>query len=71
MSFELLKSRKDSNRYEVADADTGLVLRFNKGDFNNSQTIAYLNDKAPDAMIIARTLREMADWLIENHPELL
>lgn len=58
--------------FVLTDPEKGIVITFERGRFNDTQKITFLEDiEAPDPAVIARSLREMADWLAENHPETL
>ena len=50
------------------DKENGLVCRFEAHKFNDTQKFTFLEDiEHPDALTIARIVREMGDWLRSNH----
>jgi hypothetical protein len=75
--FNLQPSKDIPDGWVCADKETGVVVRWIKGDFNESQNNTVLEDiprkmsPAEAANKYARAAREMADWLRENHYELL
>ena len=64
---------------DLIDTETGLVLRWTNGQFNETQQL--LNDSATlmteipvredPALYLARRMREMADYVVENYPGLV
>lgn len=46
------------------------VCAFTKGHFNDSQEVRWTTSDC-DVMTAARLMRELAEWLQEEHPELL
>lgn len=66
--FILQKSEKKSNAYVCTDTDNSIVCLFDEHRFNDTQKFTFLEDvEQPNPLTIARILREMADWLRENH----
>lgn len=56
----------------LADTVNQVVLQFKEHDYNESQKITFLKgDKVPSVMYAPRILREMGDYMVENHKELL
>lgn len=50
------------------DKENLIVCQFQEHRFNDTQKFTFLEDEPhPDALAIARVVREMADWLRENH----
>lgn len=50
------------------DTENGIVCRFEAHRFNDTQKVTFLEDvEQPDALAIARLMREMGDWLGEHH----
>lgn len=54
----------------VIDAEHDLTMSFEAGKFNETQDVTAPTG-VPDAMTLARVMREIADWLQFYHPELL
>ena len=68
--FILQPSTMQPNVWVCTDKVNGLVCRFEAHKFNDTQKFTFLEDvEKPDALKIARILREMADWLGDNHYE--
>lgn len=70
--FILQKSEIIPNWWFCTDKINGIVIKFNHKMFNTTQKVTTLEDFDNDKISvtdIARILREMADWLVKNHPE--
>lgn len=66
--FTLYRTAEDFNVWECTDQENGIVFRFEAHRFNETSTMTFLEDvEQPDALKIARLMREMGDWLGENH----
>lgn len=52
------------------DRENGITCRFKAHKFNETQNITMDNEIA-DVMFVARLMREMGDWLGENHREIV
>lgn len=59
------------NRCLLIDLDNYIEVEFIPGKFNQTRTVTVLDDSRPDALKLARIMREMADWLVKNHSEFL
>ncbi len=69
--FVLQKSTRPK-WWVFTDTENGIVVRFEQGKFNESQRITGLNDELPDDyMVVARVMREIGEYLYENHKELI
>lgn len=70
--YILQKSNARPDGWVLTDTENGLVLTFQEGLFNESQNVVLLNDIAnPDALTLARIVREMSEYMLANHKELL
>ena len=68
--FELEEmSRED--RCSVVDNETGIHCIWEKGNFNATQEFIGLPYEGVTAQGLAIAMRELGDWLAENHRELL
>lgn len=67
MRYILQKSDRLTDGWVCTDTDNGIVCVFDNHRFNDTQNITMLEDSNADALSIARMMREMADWLAENH----
>lgn len=65
--FELKRIPCTDNLWRCLDRERGIVITFEEHHFNETQQIAFLGSDTPDALSIAKDLREAADWLRENH----
>ncbi len=66
--FELT-SGKDL-MWTVTDNESGIAIDFREGLFNDNQEVKLPADFVPaDASGIARIMREIGDWMAENHVE--
>lgn len=65
--YVLQQSQTQPNSWVCTDAENGIVCVFEDKKFNETQQVSFLNDMRPDALLIARLMREMADWLRKNH----
>jgi len=66
--FVIKKSQTHSNWWVCTNTENGIVCIFENGKFNETQQFTILDDiKQPDANQLALVVREMADWLCENH----
>lgn len=68
----ILQPSEKPNQWVCTDQVNKIVITFKENDFNNSQSCTMLEDFNPDKfMKVAQMLREMGDWLSENHYEKL
>ena len=65
--YVLQKSQTQPNSWVFTDTEHGIVCVFEDKKFNETQQFSFLEDVRLDALFIARLMREMADWLRENH----
>ena len=61
------QSQTQPNSWVCTDTEKGIVCVFEDKKFNETQQVSFLNEMRPDVLLIARLMREMADWLLENH----
>lgn len=73
MSYLIQKSETDPLWWVVTDTEAQVVCRFKEGDFNNTQQFTALNDihSKEEALKLAGVAQGIADWMRENHYELL
>ena len=70
--FRLEPSRKKQGWWVVIDTEKLILISFQEHRFHETQDIKPLcEDLLPDALSTATALREAADWLRENHYDLL
>lgn len=69
--FILQKSEQKADHYVCTDQINDIVCVFKIHDFNGTQQFTMLDEgKVPPAKL-ASILREMGDWLSENHYEII
>lgn len=66
-----IKGTETSHYWEVFDTITGITVTFKEGYFNESQKFGWANAKTTDAQTLANAARELTDWLIKEHRDLL
>lgn len=72
MSRFILQQSTQPGWWVCADTVNNIVCQFQEHKFNETQEFTFLNEpEHPDALAIARLMREMGDWLGENHCEKL
>lgn len=69
-NFKLMNG-ENMGEWLVAHKKSNFIIEFKMGYFNETQRVSNLSNSNLDAMQSAKILREMADWLIINHPILL
>lgn len=57
----------DPQKWVCTDMIHNIVIEFEEHKFNETQQITFEGNQHYDVMQIAKLLREMADWLGENH----
>lgn len=66
--FIIQASQSQPDGWLCTDTENNIVCQFTAHKFNDTQKFTFLEDvEHPDALTIARIMREMADWLRENH----
>lgn len=63
-------NRLNDGRWEAKDTDSTLYIRWREGDFNNTQETGFVLPPI-DLMQAPSIINDVAQWLIENHPDLL
>lgn len=69
--FLLQRSQKNKSGWVCTDLEYKVVVTFTEHRFNETRKITYLEDAPSDYLERARVMREMGDWLSENHKDLL
>ena len=68
----LQKSTTTADGYVVTDTVNNIMLTFKEHQFNETQHATFLNDEVnADAVQLARIMREIGQWLYENHRDIL
>lgn len=70
MSRFVLQQSTQQGWWVCTDTENGIVCRFQAHRFNETSKMTFLEDTPqPDALQIARLMREMGDWLGKNHSD--
>ncbi|MBR1800650.1 MAG: hypothetical protein IJ767_04045 [Bacteroidaceae bacterium] len=69
--FKLQPSQKKAGWWVATDTDNLVVVTFEEHNFHKTQHIVPLEEKTPEPLALATSLREMADWLREKHYNLI
>lgn len=62
------------NAWHCLDSATGVSVTWSEARFNDTQSVAWPDEligSLKDPAQLAHVMRLMADWLVENHGELL
>lgn len=66
------KSKERENWYVVTDLTYNIVVRFEVHKFNDTQKVTVLDDKPRHtAQDYATAMRELGDWMVANHYDLI
>lgn len=73
MRYLIQKSETDPLWWVVTDTEAQVVCRFKEGEFNDTQQFTVLNDihSKDEALKLAGVVKGIADWMRENHYELI
>lgn len=69
--FVFGESKEKPNWFVVTDTAEMFVVRFEKGKYNETVIITPLNDNVSSALQSATSLREIGEYLVKYHPEVL
>lgn len=66
----IIQESEKQNHFVVTDQTNGICIIFEKGNFNGTQEITDLNNTDPvDFMKQAKQMREVGEWLYQNHTD--
>lgn len=66
--FILQPSKKHPGSWVCTDTKNGIVCIFKEHLYNDTQDFTFIDTmQNPDALAVARMMREMGDWLRANH----
>lgn len=71
LQYSLSPSAEQEGWYVVTDKKAMVVVRFQKGKFNETQKVTHLNDAIPQPLELAAIMRGIAEYLRQFHKELL
>lgn len=72
--YTINPSSTHHNQWVLTDVENKVVLRFNRGEYNQKQKVTFLEDNPAlnhTPLELARILREMGEWIYNNHKELI
>ena len=69
--FLMQRSQKQKHGWVCTDVDYNVVVTFQEHRFNETKKVTFLEDAPTDYLERARVMREIGDWLSENHKEKL
>lgn len=69
--FVFGESKEKTNWFVVTDTVEMFVVRFEKGRYNETAIITPLNDNISSDLQSATSLREIGEYLVKYHPEVL
>lgn len=72
--YLLQKSAERENWLVVTDTIAGIVVKFEKGKFNDTQKATMLEDlnfHKGTPTKLATAMRDLTEWLINNHSDVL
>lgn len=66
--YSIEKSKNKPGYWVCSDFENKVVYIFEEGNYNENQSIEFLEDNVDiNPLELARIIREMTDWLRENH----
>lgn len=65
--YILQKSSTRPNGWVLTDRENGIVITFDEGLFNESQSVTPLEDVSHTPQELARIMREMGEWVVRYH----
>ena len=72
MSKYILQQSTDKGWWVATDKENGIVIKFQEHRFNDTQKVTTLEDIVnPNPLVLARQMRELTDWLLEKHRDIL
>lgn len=72
--YILQKSKERENWYVATDTIAGIVVKFEKGKFNETQKATMLEDlnfHRGTPTRLATAMKDLTEWLINNHSDVL
>ena len=72
--YLLQKSKEQNNWYVATDTLAGIVVKFEKGKFNETQKATMLEDlnfHKDTPTRLAKAMKDLTEWLINNHSDIL
>lgn len=70
MKYHLQKS-ETPGWWVFTDTENRIVIRFLEHKFNDTQEVTVLDDCEVNPHVLARVMREMGDWIVYHHPDIV
>lgn len=67
----VVQQLEDKNGFTCTDTKNMISVSWQDRKFNDTQKVSFLNSTVPDAGQLATAMRQIGDWLVENHSEKL
>ena len=67
----VVQDLENKSGFICTDTKNMIVVSWHDRKFNETQKVSFLNGTVPDAGQLATAMRQMGDWLVENHSEKL
>ena len=67
--FILQDSELNENHSVCTDTENMITCTFENKKFNDTQDFKFIEDQKPDVSILSKAMREMGDWLVQNHSD--
>lgn len=67
--FILQDSELNENHSFCTDTENMITCTFENKKFNDTQNFKFIEDQKPDVSILSKAMREMGDWLVQNHSD--
>lgn len=68
--FKLMKSDLP-DWWLIANKDSGMIIEFKEGNFNETQKVSELSEVQLPMMEMVSILRKAGEWLVLNHPKIV
>lgn len=69
--FVLQKSTQHPGSWVLSDKQNGVVVKFEEHKFNDTQQVTMLEDFDGSAEDAARIMREIGDYLVHHHSDII
>ena len=61
----------DGDRCKCSDTQNGVVIEWNRGQFNETQSVSFATEQPADAVRLAAIMRQIGDYLAANYNNLI
>lgn len=67
----VLQESETPGWWVFTDTEHKVVIRFKEHRFNETQEVTMLDESLVNPMSVARIMREMGDWIVAHHAEIV